>query len=343
MFGLTLFEQPYTFLILILIVFLTILLCAIVGIYLHIRRKRQSNIVIAKKRLIYSSPASITPQLPTNRFVFPFPKLENTEPISNENFPQYSNSEILSNYKTFDLTKQYQRHLSSDSSYTSSNYRRLQVPPLYSFNTIKSKIQQAQSRSTTSPILARPLQTINSEQISNEFSSDSDEQDNKSITVLTTPSSLFELFRIELIYKLHYSIDDEQLRFQLIRLTPIQSLIESCFSSFICKIHLYTSNDKRKNKKYFSKKNPSHEIFKFDVNQYVLERSRLKIQVFGQHKNDKRLELGQTILILNQYDNLMRPSGGHHHDGGLIASEERIKSIPINEDRIDMITQQQVK
>ncbi|CAF4701061.1 unnamed protein product, partial [Rotaria magnacalcarata] len=33
---------------------------------------------------------------------------------------------------------------------------------------------------------------------------------------------------------------------------------------------------------------------------------------------------------------------GHHHDGGLAASEQHTKSIPIIEDRIDMITQQQV-
>ena len=56
----------------------------------------------------------------------------------------------------------------------------------------------------------------------------------------------------------------------------------------------------------------------------------------------KGLELGHTVLVLNQYDNLMIRAG-HHHDGGLAASEQHTKSIQISEDRIDMITQHQVK
>ena len=73
----------------------------------------------------------------------------------------------------------------------------------------------------------------------------------------------------------------------------------------------------------------------------MLEQSYLKIHVLGQHKNDKRLDLGHIALVLNQYDNLMMRVG-QSHDGGLAASEQRTKSIPIYEDRIDMITQQQV-
>ncbi|CAF2709518.1 unnamed protein product [Rotaria sp. Silwood2] len=352
MFESTIFEQPYRFIALLGIIFLTILLFTTTCIYLFTNRKRkkQSNAALAQKRLLYSSPASITPKIPTkatDRFVFPLPKLENTETSSKiicETLPQCSIGEIPSNYKTFDFAKRYQRHLSSDSSYTSSTNRRSYPPPSFSFDTVKSKIQQVHCRSTPSPILCRPLEAITSEQTSRELLSDSDEQDNESLTTPATPSfeySLLELFRIDIIYKLHYSIDDSQLLFQLIRLASTQSLIERCFPSLLCKIRLFTNNDKRKNKKYFSKKDPINEIFKFDLDQYTLEQSYLKIHVLGHHKNDKRVELGHTVFVLNQYDNLMIRAG-HHHDGGLAASEQHTKSIPINEDRIDMITQQQI-
>jgi hypothetical protein len=344
------FEHPNAIFIAVGIISVTFLLITFIGICLFIyrtRNKKQSNAAIAKKRLLYSSPGSMTPPIPTkatNQFVFPLSKLDNTElssKIVNETSSQFS--EGTSGYKTFDLAKRYQRHLSSDSSYTSSNHRRSNLPPSFSFETIKSKIQQVHRRSIPSPILVRSLETINSEQISITHSSDSDEQDDHES--FPTPSfeySLTELFRFDLIYKLHYSIDDNQLSFQLMRLICLQPLIERCFPSFICKIRLYTNNDKRKNKKYFSKKDPIDEIFKFDLNQYALEQSYLKIHVLGHHKNDKRVELGHTMLLLNQYDNLMIRSG-HHHDGGLAASEQHTKSIQIYEDRIDTITQQQVK
>ncbi|CAF1251567.1 unnamed protein product [Rotaria sp. Silwood1] len=352
MFGSIVVEQPYAYIILLGITSLTIILCIITCIYIFTNRKRkqQSNVALANKRLLYSSPASITPQIPTkatDRFVFPLPKLQNTEAspkIIRETLPQFSIDEMPSNYKTFDLGKRYQRHLSSDSSYTSSTNRRSYPPPTFSFDTVKSKIQQIDRRLTSSPILNRPLEAITSEQTPTEYLSDSDEQDTESLATTATPSfeySLLDLFRIDIVYKLHYSIDDSQLLFQLIRLVSTQPLIERCFPSLLCKIRLYTNNDKRKNKKYFSKKDPIDEIFKFDMDQYTLEQSYLKIHVLGHHKNDKRLELGHTILVLNQYDNLMIRAG-HHHDGGLAASEQHTKSIPINEDRIDMITQQQV-
>lgn len=350
----TLFEEPYTLRFLLGIAFLTVLLCTIICINLYLNRKRhkkQSHIAVAKKRQLYSSQPSTTPQISTkttNRFEFPLSKLESTEPSSAkvicETLPQNWITETPSNYKTFDLAKRFHRHLSSDSSYASSNNRRPNPLPSFTFETVKSKIQQVHSRSTPSPTLSRPLAAISSEQVFEEISSDSDDPDDELFTTPTTPSfeySLLDLFRIEIVYKLHYSIDDSQLLFQLIRLASTQPLIERCFSSLICKIRLYINNDKCKNKKYFSKKDPINEVFKFDLDQYGLEQSYLKLQVFGQHKNEKRLELCHTILVLNQYDNIMIRSE-YHHDGGLAASEQHTKSIPIHEDRIDMITQQQV-
>ncbi|UJR29179.1 hypothetical protein I4U23_010393 [Adineta vaga] len=327
------------------IILLTFLLLTPLGIYLclrYVRYKKRSNIAIAKKRLIYSSPASVEPQIPikaTNHFVFPLSKLENSAistQVINETGSPFS--ENTSNYRSFDMTKRAQRHLSSDSSYTSSSHRRSYPLPSFSFDTIKSKIQQVQRRS--SPLSTRRLEPIDSELVSITHSSDSDEPDTESLPVSSFEYSLTELFRIDLVYKLHYSIDDNQLYFQILRLNCIQPLIERCFPSFICKIRLYTNNDKRKTKKYFSKKDPMNEIFKFDLDQYTLEDSYLKIHVLGHHKNDKRIELGHTILLLNQYDNLMIRSG-HHDDGGLQASEQHMKSIQIYEERIDMITQQQ--
>ncbi len=108
----TVFEQPYIFFLLIGIIFSTVLLFTCICIYFCVHRRRnrkQSEIEIAKKRLLYTSPASITPQIPTkatDRFVFPLPKIENTEI-----FPQYPINESSSNYKTLDLTKQYPRYL----------------------------------------------------------------------------------------------------------------------------------------------------------------------------------------------------------------------------------------
>ncbi len=341
-----LFEQSPLLFLTIGITFSILLLITFICIYLYVHRRRfrnQSDIALANKRLLYSSPALIAPQLPTkatDRFVFPLPKLENADTV-----PQHSLNETVSGYKTFHIGKQRTRYLSSDSSYTGSNQRRSHPLSNISLDTVKSKLHQIHRRSTPSPILSRPLEPIASEQIPDSNLSDSDEEDDtESSATSKTPSveySLAELFRIELIYKLYYSLDDNQLLFQLISLNSIQPLIERCFPSLICKIRLYTSNNKYKNKKYFSKKNPINEIFKFDLDQYTLEQSYFKIHVFGQHKNDKRLDLGHITLVLNRYENLMIRVE-HHRDGGLAASEQHIKSIPIYEDRIDMITQQQV-
>ena len=342
-----LFDESSLVYLAIIITFSILLLVILIFIYLYVYRRRvrsQSAIALANKRLLYSSPALITPQLPTkatDRFVFPLPKLENTD-----TFPQYSLNEISSSYKTFDISKQRPRYLSSDSSYTGPAQRRSHPLSNISLETVKSKLQQIHRRSTPSPVLSRQLETVTSEQSSIPTLSDSDdEQDTESSTAPPrTPSveySLADLFRIELIYKLYYSVEDNQLLFQLVRLNSMQPLIEHCFPTLICKIRLYTSNIKHKNKKYFSKKNPINEIFKFDLDQYTLEQSYLKIHVFGQHKNDKRLDLGHIALVLNQYENLITRVG-QNYDGGLAASEQRVKSIPVYEDRIDMITQQQV-
>ena len=104
-----------------------------------------------------------------------------------ETFNEFPLKEIPSNYKTFDLTKRSRHHLSSDSSYGSST----------------------QHHSSSK----------------NQSNSDSDDIDNET----SSPSfeySLIELFRLELVYKLYYSIDDNRLNFEIIRLTPMQKLIE---------------------------------------------------------------------------------------------------------------------
>ena len=334
-----LFEQsPLLLLLLIGITFVVLLLTIFLCIYLCIYRKRskkQSQIVLANKRLLYSSPTSLTPSIPnkaTNRYVFPLPRLQSTEI-----YPQQTINEISSSYKTFDLPKQRARNISSDSSYTSSSQHRSQP--------FSTKIQR---QSTPPTLLSRPLETITAEPISSSTAFDSDDDDNNNtIESLPVPSaplaeySLGDVFRFEIAYKLYYSMEDNQLLFQLIHLKSMEALIDRCFPSIICQIRLYTSHNKHKTKKNYSKKNPSNEIFKFDLDQYTLEQSYLKIHVFGQHKQDKRLDLGHIALVLNQYENLVIRVG-QHHDGGLMASPQHVKSIPIDEDRIDMINQQQV-
>jgi hypothetical protein len=283
------------------------------------KKKRKSKVVIPEQNFIYTSPGSIT----SDRSIFPLTRLSNTNTIQtnpesssqiiHESFPQSFINEIPPNYKTFDLSKRSREYFSSDSSYTSSTNHHSQAQS-YSFGTIKSKFQQIHS--PTSP---------NSELLS----SDSDTESFPPIT----PSfeySLMELFRIELIYKLYYSIDDHQLIFELIRLTPMQILIEQCFPSLICKIRLFINNDKNKTKKYFSKTNPINELFQFNLDQVNLEKSYLKLYFLGHHQTDKHFELGQTVLVINQYHDLM------------IKSEQYTKLIQIYEDRIDMIIRQQV-
>jgi hypothetical protein len=73
-----------------------------------------------------------------------------------------------------------------------------------------------------------------------------------------------------------------------------------------------------------------NELFKFDLDKMNLEKSYLKLHILGNQQNDKNLEIGQTVLVINQYNNLM------------INSQQYTKFIQIYEDRIDMIIRQQV-
>ena len=335
--------HPFAFAIIVSAILLTTLFITFICIYLYVHRsydRRRAEAAIAEKGLIYSSPASMT----SNRFVFPLLKLSNADSIGTntesttkiirETFPQLSMNELPTNYNTFDLAKRYRQQASSDSSYASS-INRHSKPQSFSFGTIKSKFQQVHSPSVSNS--SYPYENINSEQMST-VSSDSDDRYNESFasTVPSFEYSLTELFRIELVYKLYYSTDDNQLLFQIVRLIPMQILIEQCFSSLICKIRLFTNNDKRKTKKYFSKKDPINELFKFDLDQFNFEKSYLKLHILGQHNNDKYVKLGQTVLVINQYNHCMIESGH------LSSSEQYVKSIQIYEDRIDMIIRQQV-
>ncbi|CAF0789240.1 unnamed protein product [Rotaria sordida] len=336
------FLHPYNFAVIVSIILLVTLIC--IFLYVHrLYNKKRSETVIIEKHLLYSSPTSITP----NRFIFPLSKLPNTDKIetNTESTPkitrniltQCSINEISPNYRTFDLTKQ----ASSDSSEESSIHRHSQ-PPSFSFGKIKSKFQQVHS--TSSPISSYPQGNINSEERSI-VSSDSDDIDNEILAseISSFEYSLVELFRIELIYKLYYLINNNQLVFQIVRLTPMQSLIEQCFPSLLCKIRLFTDNDKHKNKKYSSKKDPINDLFKFDLEQFDLEKSYLKLHILGYDKNGKHFELGQTVLVINQHNQVMIRSENHNYDEDLIMSKQYTKSIQIYEDRIDMIIRQQTK
>lgn len=300
--------QPkiYFITIILLISLFTIFIC----IYLYIRRRnknRRREVLIDDKRPICPSTVS-TSAIPSH-FIFPTNIELSSQKIS-ETYPQFSLNEIPSNYKTFDLSKRTRQHYSSDSSYESSTNPHVQS---YSFGTIKSKIQKIYSTSSQN--------------------SDSDDIDNE-LTTSMKPSfeySLLELFRIELIYKLSYSLENKQLRFEILHLIPIQTLIEQCFSSLTCKIRLFINNDKHKTKKFLTKKNPINELFQFDLEEYQLEKSYLKIHILGNYQNDKRMELGQTVLVINQYDHLINNS------------EQYKKLIQIYEERIDMIIREQTK
>lgn len=318
-------SHPYIFTIIVSISLLISLFIIFLGIYLYInqsiKRRKTNEAIINDNSSNYSSTTS-------NPFIFPLTKIETKNELSpkitRKTLTHFSLNDTPSNYKTFDFAKRNREPYSSDSSYTSSNPRRSQPLQSFSFGTIKSKFQQTHPSISYS----QSHENLNN---SEPISSDSEDIDND-IYPSITPSveyTLTELFRIELVYKLYYSIDDNQLLFQIIRLTPMQPLIEQCFSSLICKIRLFTTNDKRKTKKYFSKKDPINELFKFDLDQFNLDKSYLKLHILGHHKNDKRLEIGQTVLVINQYNHSMKSK-----------SEQYTKSIQIYEDRIDMIIRQ---
>ena len=224
------------------------------------------------------------------------------EQLPSQNIQEiFSLDELPSNYKTFDLTKKSHHYLSSDSSYTNSINGQS-----YPFGTIKSK--------------SRPRHSTSSE---------SEEFDNEPMNPIIP--SLMEYFRIELIYKLYYLSDEKQLIFEILRLIPMQNLIDQCFSSFVCKIRLFLNNDKDKHQKYLSKKNPINDLFQFELEENKLEKSYLKLHLLGyHHQNNKRIEIGQTVLVINQYKHLNNQL------------EQYTKSIQIYEERIDMIIRQQV-
>ena len=63
------------------------------------------------------------------------------------------------------------------------------------------------------------------------------------------------------------------------------------------------------------------------MNGINLDKSYLKLHVLGHYHNDKRFEIGQTVLVIQQLNNHM---------------EQYTKLIQIYEDRIDMIIREQV-
>ncbi|UJR20524.1 hypothetical protein I4U23_023652 [Adineta vaga] len=309
--------HPYTLALIITVTLLAIVFIIFIGVYLYIHRlrlRRETEVVITEQHLINSPP---------NRSVFPLTSLSHTN-IETSSSNHLSLNELPPNYKTFDFAKRSRQNDSSDSSYSSSTYRHPQSQS-YSFGTIKSKYQQ---------------ESFNSEHVSI-VPSDSDDIDIQSFAPVTSTIeySLMEIFRMELVYKLSYSSDENELLFQIVRITPMHPLIEQCFQSFLCQVRLMNNDDKHKSKKYLSKKDPLDEIFHFDMNQFNLEKSYLKLNLFGQQKNEKRVELGQTVLVMNQYNHLMIRSKQPPID--ISISEQFTKLIQIYEDRIDMIIRQQ--
>ena len=277
---------------------LTILLLTILGLYLLVHRKRRRSSPVT----IVANPPSASIPSSNNRSSYPLNQL----PTNHQTFTQLTLEELPANYKTFDLARRTRHDLSSDSSCSSTTHRHSQS---YPFGTIKSKIEK---------IAAFSMAHSDDDDVETEPSSPAFEY------------SLVELFRFELTYRLYYSAEDQQLFFEILRLTPLQNLIEQCFSSFVCKIRLFLNDDKEKAKKSFSKTNPINESFPFDIEPSHLKKAYLKLQILAEHAQDKRLELGQTILVINQYSQLSNPT------------EQYKKSIQIYEDRIDMIIRQQV-
>ncbi|CAF1027496.1 unnamed protein product [Didymodactylos carnosus] len=149
--------------------------------------------------------------------------------------------------------------------------------------------------------------------------------------------TLSELFRIELRYFLYYDLTQNELRFQLVQLQHLHS-IEKCFRTFICKIRLHIGQKhSRRGRRYFSKmitkdvnsnQYQSNELFRFQLDQHLVDEAYLKVSILGYQKNE-RIELGQTLLILNEHEKSV-------DDGNL---EEYRKFVQIYEDKIDLITQ----
>lgn len=137
--------------------------------------------------------------------------------------------------------------------------------------------------------------------------------------------SSIESFRFELIYRLDYSPVDQHVDFQLVRLTPMQSVIEECFSSFFCELCLFTSEQSRE---ISSGEDPINEWFRFHLDPSHLRTSYLKLRIVAHDRNARRLELGQTVFVIEE-EKTLRPA--------------LTRSIQIYENRIDLIRGYQVR
>ena len=179
----------------VLILFGFLLTAAVSLIFCLYRRRRETQVLMAEKNLLYSSPASI----PSNRFVIPLKKLSSRVP---------------------------------------------------------STISDVTPMAGTVP----------------------------------------ELFRLHLIYRLNYSFLAHSLLFQVVRLTPMQSVLEECFTSFVCQVRLFTSAEHEQS----FMKDPHDECFRFRLDPSHLLTSYLKVRIFAQDRTARRLELGQTIFVINQ-------------------------------------------
>ena len=174
-------------------------------------------------------------------------------------------------------------------------------------------------------------ETLDSTPIPSETPSTDSEVESASTVESVLPAfetSLMEFFRLELLYKC-FPTDDEHLHFQIVRLTPTQTLIDESFPSLFCRLRLFSGDDRRPVRKFSSRKNPIDELFRLKIDRTNFEKSYLKVQILGQHhQHEKLLELGQTVLVLNQ-----------------IATNGEIqkKLIQIYEDRIGLINRFQVR
>lgn len=305
----------------------------------RMKKRRQFDLAVSQTRAAYSEPRN---------------RIGDRRKAANENstaieLDQQTRSKVSCDspstalpwtYRTFDCSTKFHRKVSSDSSLSIATTRQTSTSRI-NFESIKSKLK---NRSTNSDLVN--LQLVTRPEKHSVICSDDDDQIDSPSTETRFgqmfESTIAESFRLDLFYKVFYSIDEKQLFFQLTRLKYFQPLIERNFPCFICKIRLFTDHGKKKSKKYLSKKNPLNEIFKFDLDQFTLDQSYLKVHIIGVTNNDKQLELAHLVLILSQHENLMIRSE-LHHSNGLHNSEEHKKTANIDQDRIDMIVRSQVR
>jgi hypothetical protein len=147
-------------------------------------------------------------------------------------------------------------------------------------------------------------------------------------SVSDSHSSSVEGFRLELIYRLDYSRVEQQVDFQLVRMNPIQSVIDECFSSFVVELCLFSNDGSRE---IWSSEDPINEWFRFHLDPSNLRTSYLKVRIFGHDRTARRLELGQTVFVIDE------------EQGEQIIGPALTRFIPIYENRIDLITNYQVR